>query len=336
MEKQDLNKEREEAQKPKTVFELLVLERRDISGYAHSAMVIKIKDLDRRLDMRYLDEDLERLVKIEYDATLEILEKEHNKTLLTIFSLTPVEMEMVSQQFKIYQMTGQIISTRDLKTDAIKVEWYEFFKKKKIVKQFASLINGEEQDFSDSDWKTLFKTLGKNVEEDLKFIYSDPLTAEIKFLRYAIHLYYENLYLQNLKHRLEPDCDDDDDNCPFKADAEAYRKLKTEPNVEESENKENGLRDKNKIRWRQKKGDKIDLIRVIIALYDSKIFEDENGSVPTQEQVIKAFGQFLDIDLANYETDLSNGFMSKIETNVSIFDKMQKAITKRHTNKNLS
>ncbi len=85
----------------------------------------------------------------------------------------------------------------------------------------------------------------------------------------------------------------------------------------------------NSIRWNRAKGKKIELIRLLVALNDNKYFETSEGLIPSQEQIMNYFGEILSINLNHYEQDLSNGFESKLQTNISIFDKLKSAIEKR-------
>jgi hypothetical protein len=85
----------------------------------------------------------------------------------------------------------------------------------------------------------------------------------------------------------------------------------------------------NSIQWNRAKGEKIELIRLLVALNDNKYFETREGLIPSQEQLMNYFGEILSINLNYYEQDLSNGFESKLQTNGSIFDKLKSAIEKR-------
>lgn len=87
------------------------------------------------------------------------------------------------------------------------------------------------------------------------------------------------------------------------------------------------------IRWNRTKGKKIELIRLLVALNDCKYFETEEGLVPNQEQLMNYFGEMLSINLKHYEQDLSNGFESKLQTNITLFEKLKSAIEKRYHQK---
>jgi hypothetical protein len=87
------------------------------------------------------------------------------------------------------------------------------------------------------------------------------------------------------------------------------------------------------IRWNGGKGKKIELIRLLVALNDCKYFETKEGTVPNQEQLMNYFGEMLSINLKHYEQDLSNGFESKLQTNIAVFEKLKLSIEKRYHQK---
>ena len=106
--------------------------------------------------------------------------------------------------------------------------------------------------------------------------------------------------------------------------------------IERIENENNDVNNKNtistsnnSIRWNRAKGKKIELIRLLVSLNDNKYFETSEGLITSQEQLMNYFGEKLSINLNHYEQDLSNGFESKLQTNISIFDKLKLAIEKR-------
>jgi hypothetical protein len=97
-----------------------------------------------------------------------------------------------------------------------------------------------------------------------------------------------------------------------------------------NENNKNHIRTSNDtIRWNAGKGKKIELIRLLVALNDCKYFETNDGTVPSQDQLMQYFGETLSVNLNHFEQDLSNGLESKLQTNTAIFDKLKLAIEKR-------
>jgi len=80
-----------------------------------------------------------------------------------------------------------------------------------------------------------------------------------------------------------------------------------------------------------KKGAKIDLIRVLNALYELKLIEKANGQIPTKLEFIEAFGDLLSIDLSKYHTNLSQALKNQpLEVNIKVFDEMKEITQKKH------
>jgi hypothetical protein len=82
------------------------------------------------------------------------------------------------------------------------------------------------------------------------------------------------------------------------------------------------------LRLTTRKGAKIDLIRILNAMYELKFFTDPNGQVPPKQTVMDAFGTFLEINLSDYYKDLNQAFdTSNPELNIRIFRQLEE-ITK--------
>lgn len=60
-----------------------------------------------------------------------------------------------------------------------------------------------------------------------------------------------------------------------------------------------------RIRFAGKRGMKINLFRVIIALHECGLFSDENGLRPTQEEVFSSFGELLCENFSDFQKNLS-------------------------------
>lgn len=76
-----------------------------------------------------------------------------------------------------------------------------------------------------------------------------------------------------------------------------------------------------------KRGVRTNIIRILDALYEMNYVSMPNGQFPTKKDFFKAFGQFLDIDLSNYDTDLSQAYKNaELETNLAIFEEMKQKI----------
>lgn len=75
----------------------------------------------------------------------------------------------------------------------------------------------------------------------------------------------------------------------------------------------------------RKKGNKIDLIRVANAIYELGMVTDANGARITKKEYMTAFGRAFNIDLSDYDKDLSNSMSSSVayEKQTRIFDEMK-------------
>jgi hypothetical protein len=79
-----------------------------------------------------------------------------------------------------------------------------------------------------------------------------------------------------------------------------------------------------------KKGVKVDLIRVIVAMYDNGFFEGETKQKVDLINVMNTLGDVLGVDLSDYKNSLSTGFQSSIEKNLKVFEDLKQPIQKRY------
>lgn len=82
---------------------------------------------------------------------------------------------------------------------------------------------------------------------------------------------------------------------------------------------------------KSKKISKVDLYRVIVALYEINAFESVDGSALTKEMVFKAFGDMLGADFHDFNNDLSSGSRKKNE--VDIFQRLEAGLEQYESNK---
>lgn len=80
-----------------------------------------------------------------------------------------------------------------------------------------------------------------------------------------------------------------------------------------------------------KKGMKVNLFRVVIALHKLGFFVDKAGSAPDQEDVFQAFGDMLGKDYSKYYKDLSEA--SKKKNEVTIFQELEQAFAEYEEDK---
>lgn len=89
----------------------------------------------------------------------------------------------------------------------------------------------------------------------------------------------------------------------------------------------------NMITLNPKKGMKVNLFRVVIALHKLGFFVDKTGNVPDQEDVFKAIGDMLEKDYSKYYKDLSEA--SKKKNEVTIFQELERAFREYEEQKDL-
>ena len=81
----------------------------------------------------------------------------------------------------------------------------------------------------------------------------------------------------------------------------------------------------------KKKGIKIDMIRILHAIYELRMIETQHGLIPTKKDFMSKMGEFFNVNLSDYDSDLSQALNnSSIEKNSEIFNKMIEIIRKSH------
>lgn len=76
----------------------------------------------------------------------------------------------------------------------------------------------------------------------------------------------------------------------------------------------------------QKRGNKIDLIRIANAMYEIGMVEHKNGGKLTKQDFFTAFGKAFNLDLSNYAKDLSTSMSASVgyEAQTQIFDELKR------------
>lgn len=73
----------------------------------------------------------------------------------------------------------------------------------------------------------------------------------------------------------------------------------------------------------EKKGAKTNLIRIFNALHSLRFIVSQQGDFPNKSEFMKRFGDFLNIDLSNYDSDLTQAFSNgNLEPNLNVFQDM--------------
>lgn len=76
----------------------------------------------------------------------------------------------------------------------------------------------------------------------------------------------------------------------------------------------------------QKRGNKIDLIRIANAMYEIGMVEHKNGGKLTKQDFFTALGKAFNLDLSNYAKDLSTSMSASVgyEAQTQIFDELKR------------
>lgn len=85
----------------------------------------------------------------------------------------------------------------------------------------------------------------------------------------------------------------------------------------------------------KKKGNKIDIIRIANTIYELGMVVDANGAKLTKKEFIIAFGKTFNLDLSDYDKDLSNSMASSVayDKQTRIFDDMKEKHQKIYNSK---
>ncbi|MBQ9203245.1 MAG: hypothetical protein IJ155_03270 [Prevotella sp.] len=83
------------------------------------------------------------------------------------------------------------------------------------------------------------------------------------------------------------------------------------------------------------KGMKIDFIRVMNALYEPGFFQTAQGGRLTKKEFFTTIGQAVNIDLSNYDKDLSRSTADStaLEKHLRVFDDMRRKMTETFNSK---
>lgn len=78
-----------------------------------------------------------------------------------------------------------------------------------------------------------------------------------------------------------------------------------------------------KVKFNNKRGNKINLYKIIYALVHNGFFVNEDGQQPNQKDVFIAFGEMLGTNFENFQKDLSEGAKRKTTENKSVFASLE-------------
>lgn len=148
------------------------------------------------------------------------------------------------------------------------------------------------------------------------------LWNSLKKESFNINLNFKNKELKNLETEL--------------TDAELLRiaEIKThyiQNLISRIENLTGTIKAKPIFKLSDKKGAKTDLIRVLNALYELRLFNKTDGQIPTKQEFIETMGEYLGVDLSKYHSNLSQALQNQsLEVNLKVFEEMKEATQKAH------
>jgi hypothetical protein len=78
-----------------------------------------------------------------------------------------------------------------------------------------------------------------------------------------------------------------------------------------------------------KKGARIDLIRICNALYNLRLIEKDDGQIPSKKEFMENIGEFFGEDFSKYHSNLSQAKQNySIEANIKVFERMIELVKK--------
>lgn len=106
------------------------------------------------------------------------------------------------------------------------------------------------------------------------------------------------------------------------------------PDAEDKQPTTSGTNKSRPIYFSGKRGQKIDLFRVILALHECGFFSDGNGGKPRQEDVFNAFGTMLHEDFSGYQKNLHESKQINNDSTVieALFKELKNAVNKYSNN----
>lgn len=185
-------------------------------------------------------------------------------------------------------------------------DWVGYSRQRQIEKRMNEVINskGQNAEYDFSIVKEFLKTL-PDVKEQIKFL------IKIK-----------TEFQQNKDGFLV------DWGTPF--DEQCELEIKKLEKIFELE--QNSPTQTNQVfKLNEKKGNRMDFIRILNALYELKFIQLPNEQIPSKELFMKKTGYFFGVDLSKYESDLSQALQkTDLEPNLKIFEMMKDIIIKNH------
>ena len=111
----------------------------------------------------------------------------------------------------------------------------------------------------------------------------------------------------------------------FHGSAQNKTKVEFQPQTQQVESPDKAIFTNARICLAKKKGNKTDLFRVVMGLYQSGFFKSPDGSPATAEQVFSAFGEMLGDDYSDYANYILAGSKHNNDSSAStrVFETIQ-------------
>lgn len=109
--------------------------------------------------------------------------------------------------------------------------------------------------------------------------------------------------------------------------------IQTIENIIGNELESEMINEKSSFRLTNKKGAKVDLIRILNAMYELQMVKLPNEQIPPKKLFMEKAGQFFGIDLAKYDADLAQALDGSKEKNIRIFEEMKVKTLEKIDNK---
>lgn len=276
-----------------SVLEVLVACFPKISTYFEKYYFLRRQSIDNTLSVTPDEEAKEKLIRRELKKESKIFKLEQIRVWLANFDLPLLQFVEVGSSFQAFQKAGMRFTENDLNLE------FEITDEHKVL--LVAILNGEKTDLPTTNQKEYLLKLIEHLPIEIRSIFNDPENFNFRLLNFLIDTHFKKLYLKDLVDWLE-----------------------------EGEDTETDYFLSCNVRWN---GSKVDLIRLLVAAYDCKLFKPVDGEILSLDLIMTEFGRILDTDLSNHSNDLSNGLDKEIETNRKIFEDMKRKIEARHSKK---
>lgn len=321
-----------------TFLEIIVYQNPNIAKFIECHYDMQRNSLFKQLELLITWSDKKKMVENEHKKLLNELNKDVYSPFLPLFDTTYTQSRTFKDAYAICCKLGLFIF--DANFDKIKTKWYHFFRRKRLKEICQRLLSDPNVEFDMETCFFIISTVKYYLPIELQRLFENADTIELRFMEFCAHFYFKRQYAIALVTYLQNDgilCDNNE-KCEFEIRCELLdndiigfkqeiANLKAKVTELELMSKPQDVQPtETDLFWNKPK---VDLIRLLIAAFDSKVFKDATGMQPTQDKVMSYFSKFLGVDLTHYEQDLSNGLKGTADSNLKIFDSLRKSMQNR-------